>query len=59
MKLILNTATWNGKPYSITDKGIGAIKNAFIFVNDYAKIEIAKGEVIGLVKTNGSDDRFP
>jgi len=32
-----------------TDKGIGAIKDTFIFVNDCAGIDIAKDEFVGLI----------
>ncbi len=41
----------------VTDRGIGDIKNAFMFVNDFAKIEITKDEVIGIVKKDSANQR--
>jgi two-component system chemotaxis sensor kinase CheA len=43
----------------ITNKGIGEIKNVFIFVNDYARIEILKDEAIGLINTVGTTQSSP
>jgi two-component system, chemotaxis family, sensor kinase CheA len=43
----------------VTNKGIGAVKNVFIFVNDYARIEILKDDVIGLINTKESAQGSP